>query len=87
MTIVPGIVVKHQSAPEWGAGKVVAVTLTMATIEFSDGKCRKIAASHFFDLTPSDHLSWVPLPNEVPKTDKPKKKTRGAKADLHSADR
>ncbi len=79
MTIVPGIVVKHQSAPQWGAGKVVEVTLTMATIEFSDGKSRKIAASHFGDLLLSDQSYWVPLPNKEPEAERPKKKTRGAK--------
>ena len=79
MIIVPGIVVKHQSAPEWGAGKVMAVTLTMATIEFSDGKSRKIAASHFCALIPSDRSSWVPLPHKEPETEKPKKKKRGPK--------
>jgi len=80
MTIVPGNVVKHQNAPEWGAGKVVAVSLTMATIEFSDGKCRKIAASHYCSLTPSDRSLLVSFPHEATKADKPKKKTRGAKA-------
>jgi hypothetical protein len=80
MTIVPGLVVKHQSAPEWGAGKIVAVTLTIATIEFSDGKSRKIAASHFCDLIPSDRSSWVPFTNKAPETDKPKKKTRSTKS-------
>ena len=79
MTIVPGIVVKHQSAPQWGAGKVVEVTLTMATIEFSDGKSRKIAASHFGDLLPSDRSSWVPLPHKTSETEKPKRTARGAK--------
>jgi len=79
MTIVPGIVVKHQSAPQWGAGKVVEVTLTMATIEFSDGKSRKIVASHFGDLLPSDRSSWVPLPHKAPETGKLKKKTRATK--------
>jgi len=79
MTIVPGIVVKHQCAPEWGAGKVVAVTLTIATIEFSDGKSRKIAASHFCDLLPSDRSSWVPLPQNAPEMEKPKKRGQGTK--------
>ena len=79
MTIIPGIVVMHQSAPEWGAGKVVAVNLTMASIEFSDGKRRKIAASHFYALLPSDLSSWVPLPDKAPEAEKPKRKTRNAK--------
>jgi hypothetical protein len=54
MLLKAGNYVNHTVALEWGAGKVVVVTPTMATIEFSDGICRKIAASHFHILQPAD---------------------------------
>ena len=79
ITITPGIVIVHESAPQWGAGKVVTVTAGMATIEFSDGKSRKIASSHFGALMPSDHSSWVPIPDATPETVKPKRAARAKK--------
>lgn len=78
MTIITGMKVMHQNAPEWGAGKVVAVTVTMATIEFSDGKSRKIASSHFGSLEPTDK-PCVPLPVEEIVV-KPRRNTKASRA-------
>jgi hypothetical protein len=50
---------------EWGAGKVLEVTAAMATIQFSDGKNRKIAASHFTTLQPAAASSFTPPPDPV----------------------
>ncbi len=66
MTIEPGNIVSHAGALEWGAGKVLEVTKTMATIHFSDGKSRKIAASHFITLQPAAVASYTPPPETAP---------------------
>lgn len=66
MTIKNGNIVSHSGALEWGAGKVLEVTATMATIQFSDGKSRKIAASHFNTLQPAASSSYVPCPESAP---------------------
>ena len=63
MIIKSGTIVSHAGALEWGAGKVLAVTSTMATIHFSDGKNRKIASSHFTTLQPAAASSYTPLPD------------------------
>lgn len=62
MTIKTGNIVSHAGALEWGAGKVLEVTASMATIQFSDGKSRKIAASHFTTLQPTATASYIPPP-------------------------
>lgn len=64
MIIKPGIVVSHIGAQEWGVGKIVEVTAGKATIQFSDGKKRKIAASHYSCLQPADPASFS-LPSET----------------------
>jgi len=66
MTIKRGNVVSHSGAIEWGVGKVVEVTALKATIQFSDGIIRKIAASHYTILQPADPACFVPLPDSVP---------------------
>lgn len=66
MTIKTGNIVSHAGALEWGAGKVLEVTATKATIQFSDGKSRKIAASHFTTLQPAAAASYVPCPESAP---------------------
>jgi hypothetical protein len=81
MTIKAGNIVSHTGALEWGAGKVLEVTAAMATIQFSDGKNRKIAASHFTILHPAAAASYLPPPetgpavkaNRAPRTTKKKK--------------
>ena len=65
MTIKRGKVVSHTIAHEWGAGKVIEVTPLRATIQFSDGKNRKIAASYFPTLQPAAPGSYTP-PAEAP---------------------
>ncbi len=62
MIIKAGNIVSHAGALEWGAGKVLEVTAAMATIQFSDGKNRKIAASHFITLQPAAAASYLPPP-------------------------
>ena len=66
MTIKTGNIVNHARALEWGAGKVLEVTEAMATIHFSDGKSRKIAASHFITLQPAAEASYTPPPETPP---------------------
>lgn len=60
MALKAGTFVNHSIALEWGAGRVVAVTPTMAIIEFNDGISRKIASSHFHTLKPAEASSFVP---------------------------
>lgn len=59
MVLKTGNIVSHSGALEWGAGKVLVVTSTLATIQFSDGKSRKIAASHFAILQPAPAASYT----------------------------
>ncbi len=59
MVLKTGNIVSHSGALEWGAGKVLLVTSTLATIQFSDGKSRKIAASHFAILQPAPASSYT----------------------------
>ena len=66
MIIKTGNIVSHSVALEWGAGKVLEVTAAMATIQFSDGKNRKIAASHFMTLQPAAAASFLPPPETAP---------------------
>ncbi len=60
MTIKTGKIVSHLGGPEWGVGKVLEVTAAMATIHFSDGKKRKIAASHYSSLLPAAEGDFIP---------------------------
>ncbi|BCS55349.1 DUF3553 domain-containing protein [Geobacter sp. SVR] len=62
MTLKVGNIVNHSGMLEWGAGKVLEVTATLAMIQFSDGKNRKIAISHFDILQPALLGSFIPLP-------------------------
>lgn len=78
MTIITGNIVTHPGALEWGSGKVVEVTAAMATIKFSDGKSRKIAASHFGILQPADKASYSPPPEAEVEAAKPRRTTRTA---------
>ncbi len=64
MTIKVGNIVSHADVLEWGVGRVLKVTSTMATIHFSDGKNRKIASSHFSSLRPATAESYIP-PSEA----------------------
>ncbi len=66
MTIKTGSIVSHAGALEWGAGKVIEVTASTATIHFTDGKHRKIAASHFSNLRPAATDSFAPPPEPEP---------------------
>lgn len=65
MVIKVGNIVSHTGALEWGAGKVMEITSSSAMIQFSDGKNRKIAVSHFTTLQPAAPSSFSPPP-EVP---------------------
>jgi len=60
MTIKVGSIVSHADVREWGVGRVLEVTSTMATIHFSDGKNRKISSSHYSSLRPASAESYVP---------------------------
>ena len=81
MTIKVGSIVSHTGGLGWGAGKVLEVSDTSALIQFSDGKNRRIAATHYLSLQPAALHSFVPLPDvppEIKKSVKPrtaKKKT------------
>jgi hypothetical protein len=77
MTLKNGTIVSHSVALEWGAGKVIEVTPTMVTIEFSDGKSRKIAASHFHTLQPAEASAFSPPAKTEPA--RPAKKRAAAK--------
>ena len=74
MAIKPGNVVSHAAAQEWGAGKVLEVTADKATIQFSDGISRKIAASHFTSLQPANPASFS-LPAAAAPAEKARAKT------------
>jgi hypothetical protein len=79
MTIKTGNIVSHACAMEWGAGKVLEVTAKMATIQFSDGISRKIAASHFTTLHPAATASYIPPAEAAPVVKKARLKTTGKK--------
>lgn len=78
MTIKVGSIVSHSGGQEWGAGKVLEVTSTLAMIQFSDGKKRKIAVSHFSTLEPAAPGSFLP-PADVPAEAKPLRAPRAIK--------
>lgn len=60
MTFKIGSVVSHASAGEWGVGKVLEIGSDRMTIQFSDGKSRKIASSHYASLLPGDVSAYIP---------------------------
>jgi hypothetical protein len=70
MNVKRGNVVSHTGMNEWGAGMVVQVADGRATIQFSDGIIRKIAASHYTTLQPADPASYLPPPENVPEAKK-----------------
>jgi hypothetical protein len=78
MVLKTGSIVSHSVALDWGAGKVMLVTPTLATIQFSDGKSRKIASSHFSILQPAEAAPYTP-PADLPATAKPARAPRVAK--------
>jgi len=76
MTIKVGNIVSHSGGLEWGSGKITEVTSNSVMIQFSDGKSRKIAASHFTILESAPPGSYSP-PAEIQaetKTRAPRKK-------------
>jgi transcription elongation factor GreA-like protein len=66
MNIKEGHFVSHEGAMQWGVGKVLAVEKSMVTIRFSDGKDRKIAASHFDSLHFANKDLYVIPPVVIP---------------------
>ncbi|MDR3580786.1 MAG: DUF3553 domain-containing protein [Oryzomonas sp.] len=68
MVIKIGNIVSHTGALEWGAGKVMEITASSAMIQFSDGKNRKIAVSHFTTLQPAAPNSFLPPPEVLVET-------------------
>ena len=65
MMIKVGNIVSHTGALEWGAGKVMEITASSVMIQFSDGKNRKIAVSHFTTLQPAAPNSFLPPPEAL----------------------
>lgn len=65
MTIKRGSVVSHTGATAWGVGMVMEIADCKATIQFSDGVIRKIAASHYATLQPADPAAFVATPESV----------------------
>lgn len=78
MTFKTGSVVSHTGAQEWGAGKVTEVTAARVTIMFSDGRERKIAASHFESLVPAQASAFV-APSETAPAAKPARSKAASK--------
>jgi hypothetical protein len=78
MILKTGHFVSHAVAQQWGAGKVLEVTSTLAVIHFSDGQNRKIAASHFTSLLPATLASYVP-PANIDSVVKPPTRPRAVK--------
>jgi Protein of unknown function (DUF3553) len=66
MQIKLGTIVSNPGAIAWGVGKVTEVAYSNATIQFSDGTTRKIAASHYPILQPGDPAFFVPIPENIP---------------------
>jgi len=60
MIIKVGSFVSHADAMEWGTGKVLEISAAMVTIGFSDGRSRKIAATHYSSLHMADAASYSP---------------------------
>jgi hypothetical protein len=66
MAIKVGNIVSHEGVLEWGAGKVLEVKPAMVTVQFSDGRSRKIASSHFSSLHPAEEASYIPPAEAAP---------------------
>lgn len=66
MNIKRGVLVSHTGGTSWGVGKVMEVSLLKATIQFSDGITRMIAASHYNILEPADPGSFIASPDVIP---------------------
>ncbi len=79
MAFKPGSVVNHVGAEQWGAGLVMEIFDNKATIQFSDGISRKIAASHYSSLELTDPHSFVPPVATLPVI-KPRQAKRTQKA-------
>lgn len=60
-----GSIVSHSGGTGWGSGKVLQVSASSVMIQFSDGKNRKIASSHFNSLEPAPLASFLPPPEPV----------------------
>jgi hypothetical protein len=58
MKLVPGVIISHRTAPQWGSGKVLDVAADKVTIIFSDGETRKIKESHLDALQAADPDSY-----------------------------
>ena len=58
MKLLPGTIVSHSSAPQWGSGKVLDIAPDKVTIIFSDGEIRKIKESFLGALVPADPDSF-----------------------------
>jgi hypothetical protein len=65
MAIKVGNIVSHTGGMEWGVGKVLEITASSTMIQFSDGKNRKIAVSHYASLQPAPPGSFSPPPEAV----------------------
>ncbi len=78
MTIKVGNIVSHTGGLEWGVGKVLERTANSVMIQFSDGKNRKIAVSHFTFLRLAAPGSFIP-PSEAPVETKAPRAPRAAK--------
>jgi transcription elongation factor GreA-like protein len=72
MIIKVGNIVSHSGVQDWGVGKVLEVTSSMATIHFSDGRNRKIASSHFSSLQPAAADSYIPPSEAAPAEKQPR---------------
>jgi len=65
MVLKIGNIVSHTGVAEWGSGKVMEVNTNWVMIQFSDGKARKIAASHFPILEAASASTYVPPPEAI----------------------
>ena len=79
MAIRVGNIVSHTGVTEWGVGKVLEISASAVMIQFSDGKSRKIAASHFACIQPGDPGSYLPPPDVPAETKVPRARKVTAK--------
>jgi hypothetical protein len=75
MTIRAGKIASHAPGPAWGAGNVLEMTARMATIQYIDGKNRKIVVSSFSTLKPATSAFHSPPTEPVPLLKKASLKT------------
>lgn len=66
MNLKPGIIVSHNSAPQWGSGRVLEAAADKVTIIFNDGETRKITAAFFAALQPADPASFQEPARKTP---------------------